>query len=516
MSASNEQRMRFFAIMDRGSTIRRAAIEVGVTPNIGYRWVKKAGLAAQRATPRVYTDADKAEFFRLLAEQGNVSAVARQLGFVRVTCYKWAHQAGVFTGVNVDARRDEFLKLRSHGLTRADAAERVGADKRSAHDWDRGIRQFYGGRVYPDGRVVRYPYSERIAKVKRPRTTYLVSDRVELAGLERPINNRFLSLEEREQIHDLRRAGHSIRSIGRELKRSASTVSRELKRNSTPELGYMPYGAHRRAASRRSRPRPCKLIAPGPLRDYVVAGLTQRWSPEQVSHRMAKDFAVDPEMRACTETVYRAIYADHPDALARQPKCSTRYARTRRQPQRDPARRTKRFVDPMTPIHERPPDVDKRDQPGDWEGDLIVGTLHRSAIATVVDRASRFLLMVHLDANHNADTVSKGLIATMSPLPVALRRTLTWDQGAELAEHRAIANKTGLDVYFCDAGSPWQRGTNENTNGLIRQYFPKGTDLAAHSQDDLDAVANELNNRPRKSLDWDTPAERLHALLTSP
>ena len=303
MSASNEQRMRFFAIMDRGSTIRGAAIEVGVTPDIGYRWVKKAGLAAQRATPRVYTDADKAEFFRLLAEQGNVSAVARQLGFVRVTCYKWAHQAGVFTGVNVDARRDEFLKLRADGLTRAEAAERAGADKRSAHAWDRGIRQFYGGRVY------------------------------------------------------------------------------------------------------------------------------------------------------------------------------------------------------------------KRDQPGYWEGGLIVGTLHRSAIATAVDRTSRFLLMVHLDANHNADTVSNGLIATMSPLPVALRRTLTWDQGAKLAEHRAIANKTGLDVYFCDAGSPWQRGTNENSNGLIRQYFPKATGLAAHSQDDLDAVANELNNRPRKSLDWDTPAKRLHARM---
>ena len=514
--SSASQRKRFFAIMDRGSTIRGAAIQAGVTPDIGYRWVKNAGLAAQRATPRVYTDAEKAEFFRLLAEQGNVSAVARQLGFVRVTCYKWAHQAGIFTGRSVDAQRDEFLKLRAGGLSRADAAERVGADKRSAQDWDRGIRQFYGGRVYPDGRVVSYPYAERIAKVKRPRTTYLVSDRAELAGLERPISERFLSLEEREQIHDLRNADHSIRSIGRQLNRSASTISRELARNSTGQLGYMPYGAHRRAAGRRSRPRTCKLHVPGPLRDYVVAGLAKRWSPEQVSHRMAKDFAIDLEMRACTETIYQAIYADHPDSLARQPKCSTRFGRSRRRPQRDPARRTKRFVEPMTPIQDRPAHVEQRGEPGHWEGDLIVGNLHRSAIATIVDRASRFLLMVHLDTDHNAETVRDELITTMSSLPPALRRTLTWDQGAEMSEHRSLANATGLDVYFCDAGSPWQRGTNENTNGLLRQYFPKGTNLGTHNRHDLDVVAAELNNRPRKSLDWDTPAERLEALLTSP
>jgi len=502
--------------MDRGSTIRGAAIEVGVSPDVGYRWVKRAGLSAQRATPRVYTDGDKAEFFGLLAEQGNVSAVARQLGFVRVTCYKWAHQAGIFTGRSVDAQRDEFLKLRSEGVSRAEAGARVGIDKRSAQDWDKGVRQFYGGRVYPDGRVVSYPAAERIARVKRPRTTYLVSDRADLDRLERPINPRFLSLTEREQIHDLRTAGHSIRSIARTLMRSPSTISRELARNSTAELGYMPYRAHRCATGRRPRPRSCKLHAPGPLRDFVVAGLEKRWSPEQVSHRMAKDFAADLEMRACTETIYQAIYANRPDALARQSKCSTRFGRTRRQPQRDPARRTKRFVDPMTPIRDRPAHVEQRDEPGHWEGDLIVGTLHRSAIATVVDRASRFLLMVHLDTDHNADTVRDALVTTMSRLPTAMRRTLTWDQGAEMSEHRRIAKATGLDVYFCDAGSPWQRGTNENTNGLLRQYFPKGTDLGTHSRHDLDAVAAELNDRPRKALDWDTPTERLEALLTSP
>ena len=513
--SSSVQKRRFFAIMDRGSTIRAAAIEVGVSPDAGYNWVKKAGLAARRATPRVYSDVEKAEFFRLLGEQGNVSAVARQLGFVRVTCYKWAHQAGVFTGRSVDAQRDEFLRLRGEGVSRVDAAGRVGADKRSAHDWDNGIRQFYGGRVYPDGRVVSYPYAERIARVKRPRTTYLVADRAELEGLEQPIHERFLSLQEREQIHDLRQAGCSMRSIGRQMNRSASTISRELARNSTAGVGYLPYGAHRRAAGRRTRPRVSKLHAAGALRDYVVAGLAKRWSPEQVSHRMAKDFAVDGAMRACPETIYQAIYSEHPDALARQPRCSTRWARMRREPRRDPAQRTKRFVDPMTPIQDRPAAVEQRDEVGHWEGDLIVGTLHRSAIATVVDRASRFLLLVHLEVDHCATTVSKALIGTMNPLPLTLRRTLTWDQGAELSEHRSIANATGLEIYFCDAGSPWQRGTNENTNGLLRQYFPKGTDLAAHTRADLELVAAELNARPRKSLDWDTPSERLAMLLSS-
>lgn len=509
------QRREFFAIMDRGSTIRAAAIQVGVSPSIGYKWVKNAGLSAQRATPRAYSAEEKAEFFRLLAVQGNVSAVARQLGFVRVTCYKWAHQAGIFTGRNVDAQRDEFLKLRSDGLSRAEAAEQVGADKRSAQDWDKGIRQFYGGRVYPDGRVVTYPYAEKINKVKRPRKTYLKSERNELERISQPISPRFLSLEDRERIKDLHGDGYSMREIGRQIDRPASTISREIARNSTTELGYMPYQAHRLSAGRRSRPQRRKLHEPGQLRDYVVAGLAKRWSPEQISHRMVKDFATDSTMRACTETIYQAIYSDGPRSLARQPNCSTRSRRTRRKPNRDLSRRRSRFVDPMTPIDQRPRAAELRKEAGHWEGDLIVGSLHRSAIATMVDRSSRFLVMAHLEADHSAETVRDGVIKSLNALPETLKRTLTWDQGAEMSEHCSISKQTGIEIFFCDAASPWQRGTNENTNGLIREYFPKGTDLAVHSPADLDAVAAELNSRPRKSLEWDTPAERLKALLTS-
>ena len=512
--STQSQQQEFFAIIDRGSTIRAAALKVGVSPDIGYRWVKKAGLAAVRAKPRTYTDAEKAEFFRLLAERGNVSAVAKELGFVRITCYKWAHQAGIFTGGIVDAKRDEFLRLRSAGLSRAEAAKQVDADKRSAQDWDKGIRQFYGGRIHPDGRVVTYPVAERIAKVKRPRTTYIAADKFDLDRVERKIHSRYLSLEERERISDLRQQGKSIRATARELGRAPSTISRELARNCTDKIGYMPYGAHRRSAQRRSRTRTCKLQAPGPLRDYVKVGLKKRWSPEQVSHRIARDFATDPDMRACTETIYQAIYHHGPNALKRK-KPLTRTGRTRRKQHRDPSRRAARFVDPMAPINERPTEADQRQVAGHWEGDLIVGNLHRSAIGTVVDRASRYLLLVHLKDDHNAETVRDGLVKSMRDLPATLRRTLTWDQGAEMSEHRSFKTRTGIDVYFCDPASPWQRGTNENTNGLLRQYLPKGTNLAAHSDAELQHIANELNNRPRKALGWDTPTERLEALLTS-
>jgi transposase, IS30 family len=508
-----DQKREFFLIMDRGSTVRAAASQVGVSPDIAYKWMRAVGLSAQRTTPRVYTLEEKAEFFRLLAEQGNVSAVARQLGFVRVTCYKWAHQAGIFTGPNVDEKRDEFLRLRSEGFSRAGAARRAGVDKRTAQDFDKGVRQFSGGRVYADGTVVRYSATDRLAAVKRPRTTYLTVPDVDVERLERPIHARFLNLPERERIHDLDRSGDSIRAIARDLDRAPSTISRELARNSQQHVGYLPYGAHRLAASRRFRHKTRKLVTSGLLRSYVEDGLRKRWSPEQISGRMVKDFPVDVSMRACTETIYAAIYDGGPGGLGRDRTLATRTRRTRRQPHRRPTSRRRRFVEPMRSIHDRPAEAETRQVPGHWEGDLIVGAMHRSAIGTVVDRATRFVHLVHLEADHNADTVRDGLVATMKDMPDGLRRTLTWDQGAEMADHATFRHATGIDVYFADPGSPWQRGTNENTNGLLREYFPKGSDLSEHTSARLQHVAAELNSRPRKRLDWDTPAERERILL---
>lgn len=197
---TDEQRDGFFEVLDRGGTVRAAAAAVGVHPDAGYRWVERAGIGRSRRAPREYSREDKDRFFGVLAERGNVSAVARELGFVRVTCYKWAHQAGIFTGVSADAKRKEFAQLRAAGLTRAQAAERVGVDRRSAADWDKGIRVFYGGRVYPDGRVVHYRPEQRLAAVTSPRASYVHGEPVDLASVERVIHARYLSLMEREAL----------------------------------------------------------------------------------------------------------------------------------------------------------------------------------------------------------------------------------------------------------------------------------------------------------------------------
>lgn len=355
-------------MLDRGGTIRAAAAGAGVSADTGYRWRRRAGVASRRPRPRTYTAEEKAEFFRMLSIRGNVSAVARELGYVRVTCYKWAHQAGIFTGKDVSDQREEFLGLRSAGVSRRDAAEQVGVDKRTAQDWDKGIRQFYGGRVYPDGRVVKYRSAQILTNVKNPRNTYGRNDnQIELERLERCISPRFLSLTEREQIHDLKAAGQSTRQIGRRLSRAPSTISRELRRNATASLGYLPYSAHRLAASRRPRPKQRKLQRPGRLRHYVTRGLGRRWSPEQISRRLVRDFPDDLEMRVGTEAIYQTIYLHGRGALKREIVSAIRSGRVTRKPRRDPAHRTPRFREAMISIADRPAEAADRAIPGHWE-----------------------------------------------------------------------------------------------------------------------------------------------------
>jgi IS30 family transposase len=304
-----------------------------------------------------------------------------------------------------------------------------------------------------------------------------------------------------------------MRQIAVELGRSPSTISRELKRNTVSHREYLPHTAHRLSVQRRKRMRQPKLIANARLRAYVQAKLTKKWSPQQISHRLLKDFPDAPEMRVSSETIYQAIYVHARGELRRELAKQLRRGRSTRKPHKRPDVRRPRFVDPMMPISQRPPDVEARAVPGHWEGDLIVGSGGGSAIATLVERTSRFVLLGHLGRERNADAVRDSLITAIKPLPETLRRTLTWDQGAEMAEHRAFTVATDVDVYFADPGAPWQRGSNENTNGLLRQYFPKGLDMSLHSAEDLQAVADELNGRPRRTLDWDTPAERMTALL---
>ncbi|MFC5260425.1 IS30 family transposase [Streptomyces cinereospinus] len=398
-------------------------------------------------------------------------------------------------------------------MSRREAARRTGVNERTAKDWDNGVRKSRNGRAYPDGRRVNYT-TGTVTMSGVIMTAHQVRQ-VSLKALEKKLHARFLTVSERERIRDMRAAGHSLRAIGRALGRPASTISRELRANSGIS-GYHPYAAHRAAAARRPRPKEAKLSRESPLRSFVRDGLRRRWSPEQICHALVKAHPDDQSMRVSVETIYQALYLQARGGLKREVQAAVRTGRTRRKPRRDPSCRTPRFNDPMVMISSRPAEVEDRAVPGHWEGDLIIGAQGRSAIATLVERTTRYTMLVHLPgSSHDADTVRDGLVRTIQTLPEHLRGSLTWDQGAEMARHKQFTTATGMPVYFCDPASPWQRGSNENTNGLLRQYFPKGTDLSLHSPEDLEHVAQELNGRPRKTLGWDTPAERLRDLLTT-
>ncbi|WP_449369302.1 IS30 family transposase [Actinoplanes awajinensis] len=330
------------------------------------------------------------------------------------------------------------------------------------------------------------------------------------------VSGRYLNEADRLVIADRLREGVRQQDIAVELRRSPSTISREVRRNRHPENGlYRPYAAQDRAERRRPRPKTSKLAASPELRDRVQAMLDTKHSPEQISNRLRRDFPQRSELHVSHEAIYQALYLQGRGGLRRELTAALRTGRTRRQPHRTNGQRRPRFTEPMIMISERPAEAADRAVPGHWEGDLIIGQDNQSAIGTLVERTTRYVMLVHLGAGRTAEHVRDGLITTMTGLPAHLKRSLTWDQGTEMALHHQFSIATELPVYFCDPHSPWQRGSNENTNGLLRQYFPKGTDLTVHSPEHLTAVAAELNGRPRKTLGWDTPAERLATLLTT-
>jgi IS30 family transposase len=333
---------------------------------------------------------------------------------------------------------------------------------------------------------------------------------------------RYLCFAEREEVMVSLAAGESLRGIARRLDRAPSTISREVRRHCQRTTGgylvrsrYRATSAQAQADAAARRPKKAKLLTHPPLRDYVQAKLAgvERWSPEQIARRLPIDFPDDERMRVSHETIYQSIYVQGRGALRRELATCLRTGRALRKPQRRPEERRGRIKD-MVMISERPAEVADRAVPGHWEGDLIVGKNGKSAIGTVVERSTRFLLLLHL-TDQTAETVREAIAARMLTLPEALRRSLTWDQGRELAEHVQLRIDTDLDVYFCDPHSPWQRGTNENTNGLLRQYYPKSTDLSVHSPDDLADVEDGLNGRPRKTLGFHTPAEAFAELLST-
>jgi transposase, IS30 family len=324
-------------------------------------------------------------------------------------------------------------------------------------------------------------------------------------------SGRFLSVAEREEIAVGLAAGVSLRQIAAGLGRLPSTVSREVARNSVRGR-YRALAAQAQADERARRPKAAKLAVNAVLRAWVEERLEKNWSPEQVSAMLREELPDDLEMRVSPETIYQSIYVQGRGALRQDLAARLRTGRALRRPHgRGGERRGQ--IPGMVNISERPAEAADRAVPGHWEGDLIIGTPPSSAIGTLVERRTRFVLLLHLPGGHGADAVAAEMTRAMAGLPAALRRSLTWDQGKEMAGHKEIAAATDLDVYFCDPHSPWQRGSNENTNGLLRQYFPRGTDLAAHSREDLDAVAAELNARPRKTLGWKSPAQALAAEL---
>ena len=328
-----------------------------------------------------------------------------------------------------------------------------------------------------------------------------------------------LSFAEREEIACLRAAGAGPREIGRRLGRPASTVSRELARNTTSvQRGYRARTAQARAEANAARPKPRVLATNLPLQRQVQARLEENHSPQQIAARLRDDFPNDLEMRVSHETIYQALYVQGRGGLRRELTAHLRTGRVLRKPRRRDGERLSRpaRIAGMVNISERPAEVADRAVPGHWEGDLIIGKDSGSAIGTLVERATRYLILLHLPGDHGALAVQDAMVTAMAQLPETLKRTLTWDQGVEMANHAKIAAATGLDIYFCDPHSPWQRGSNENTNGLLRQYFPKGTDLSFHGPGILDNVAAELNRRPRQTLGWATPAEALDKLLSNP
>ncbi|MFD9590206.1 IS30 family transposase [Streptomyces sp. NPDC059980] len=389
--------------------------------------------------------------------------------------------------------REEYLRLVDLGIGNTEACRIVGVNPRTGTRWRYG-RQASGKKLaYAPIADTGLPWEPREVVPPSPpdREPTLVGP------------SRYLSESDRIHIADRLREKASLRTIAAELGRSPSTISREVRRNRTVLPGggwyYRPYAAQRRANKRRPRPKIGKIGQNPELRDFIQNHLTLRWSPEQICHALRKLYPARPEMQVVRRELTRAL----------------RTGRAMRRPHRQAVSRRQRFPHPMVMISDRPAEVADRAVPGHWEGDLIVGSNSRSAIATLVERSTRYLILVHLPRGHSAAAVHTALTQTVQTLPPHLMRSLTWDQGTEMAYHHQFTITTDIPVYFCNPASPWQRGSNENTNGLLRQYFPKGTDLSRHTRGDLDVVAAELNSRPRKTLGWETPAARLHE-LTSP
>ena len=394
------------------------------------------------------------------------------------------------------AKREAFAKLIAEGVPSARACRMVGICRRTGTRWRNGRR------IKSGGRVINLPPVITVIPVP-----------------EKRYSPRYLSEDERVRLADLRSERRTLREIGVLMGRSTSTISRELRRGVDAAGRYRPFEAHRRALGRRRLRRPGRLAGDATLRDWVAGKLQERWRPEQVSKGLRRQFPDEPARWMCPETIYQAVYRPDLGCLPRElPGRVLHLQRRHRLARRHAQARRSGPLTGVNPIAARPATALDRVEPGHWEGDLITGAGNGSAIVTMVERATRATFLGHLPGpKHDSASVRDAVVAALAVLPAHLRRTLTWDQGSEMARHAEITTALATtEVYFCDPHSPWQRPSNENTNGLLRAYFPKGTDLSVHSADDIARVQAELNSRPRRVLGWDSPADRLSTLLRSP
>ena len=432
-------------------------------------------------------------FWEAIDAGGSVTEASRAVGVSPYTGYAWMHAAGRALPSGRGQGRPKSAQTREvfwaglrEGLTVAAAARAAGVSKRAGQDW---FKQ--AGGVRP---VTINPQLE--------------------AAVDHGVG--LLSWTDRCRIEDLVTAHYRPAQIARLMGRARSTISRELARGTpTNRSGrYRALVAQNRTDAARRRPKQRKLVAGSRLYTEVAHRLKTRQSPEQISGSLAVEFPNDPEMQVSHETIYQALYVQARGGLKKEVQTALRTGRIRRKPQgRNPSGRS-RFKDMMS-ISERPAEADDRAVPGHWEGDLIMGAGNASAIGTLVERTTGFVMLLHLRDDHTAETVATAMTEAVPQIPEILQRSLTWDQGAEMALHTAITEATGLPIYFADPHSPWQRGSNENTNGLLRQYFPKGTDLSFHGPGILANVAAELNGRPRKRHGFRSPAYKLDELLRS-
>lgn len=482
---------RFWSLFDSGVSADRAAGAVGVSRSTGFRWIERrfgelraGGDSVKRARRELRLSDSTADRMEQRRRERS-SALAREEGLAQRAAVRVAIVAAqAAAGRRVPARRRveaRYWELMRAGYSNAAACRELGIHRKD------------GTRLRAEARL-RWPSATSLNQLARP-------------AME---SGRYLQLHERLLIADLLRAGCSMRRIAAELGRQPSTIKRELDRHRDPRTGrYAPRLADHRAAEQRRRPRPSKLARSPELREAVQDKLDRLWSPDQICGWLRDHHGQDTTMRLCPESVYRALLVPGGQGLDRRLTRRLRSGRAMRKA-RHLDRRGGPGVLNKIMIDERPDVVGANTEAGHWEGDLILGKGCTSAMITLRERRTHYGIVINLPIDHTAPSTNAAIIKAMTGLPAQMKQTLTWDQGQEMARHQELAAATGMKVYFAEAGKPWQRGANENFNGLLRQYFPKGTDLSVHDDQHVAWVMNELNTRPRKSLGYQTPHDLFH------